>query len=372
MAHNAFLFPEAILDTPRLFTAIAEWLAIFVYFNICRRRIGRRTYIINCVVSALTMILFQFVAGLLPIAFWVIMMTGAVGLMYLFLYMVLDIMPMDCGVITVHAFVLAEFTASVYRQLYVWVSYRTGKDSFLCSTVMMILIYAVVYGIYYQVESGNIHKDIPLNISASELISVLLTGIGAFIMGNISFVWTKTPISAQGNLLYVRTLVDFGGMLMLMTQMGRRNELAVKVENDEINRLFKKQYEQYRLAVDNSELLRKEMHDMKHYLAALKGEEDPVKRDEVLADMEQAIAIQESFMNTGNQVLDVILTTKSLQCQKRGITLHAMVDGNVLSDIHVKDLCSLFGNILDNAIEATQQVLREDRRLINLSVMASV
>ena len=33
MTYNAFLFPEAILDTPRLFTAIAEWLAIFVYFN---------------------------------------------------------------------------------------------------------------------------------------------------------------------------------------------------------------------------------------------------------------------------------------------------------------------------------------------------
>lgn len=33
MTYNAFLFPEAILDTSRLFTAIAEWLAIFVYFN---------------------------------------------------------------------------------------------------------------------------------------------------------------------------------------------------------------------------------------------------------------------------------------------------------------------------------------------------
>ena len=32
MTYNAFWFPEAILDTPRLFTAIAEWLAIFVYF----------------------------------------------------------------------------------------------------------------------------------------------------------------------------------------------------------------------------------------------------------------------------------------------------------------------------------------------------
>ena len=43
MTYNAFLFPEAILDTPRLFTAIAEWLAIFVYFNICRRRVEKKS-----------------------------------------------------------------------------------------------------------------------------------------------------------------------------------------------------------------------------------------------------------------------------------------------------------------------------------------
>lgn len=73
-------------------------------------------------------------------------------------------------------------------------------------------------------------------------------------------------------------------------------------------------------------------------------------------------------MNTGNKVLDVVLTTKSLQCQKKDITLNAMVDGKLLSDIHVKDICSLFGNILDNAIEATQQVLERDKRLITLSV----
>ena len=116
MTYNAFLFPEAILDTPRLFTAIAEWLAILVYFNICRRRVEKKAYVVYCVLSAGALILFQFIAGLLSIAFWVPMMIGAVGLMYLFLYMVLEVTPMDCGVITVHAFVLAEFAASVYRQ----------------------------------------------------------------------------------------------------------------------------------------------------------------------------------------------------------------------------------------------------------------
>ena len=236
------------------------------------------------------------------------------------------------------------------------------------SVFNMLLVYTATYIVYYRFERGNVPSNRNLNISNKEMISVIATGIGAFIMSNISFVNSRTPFSATENMLYVRTLVDFGGMLMLMTEMGRRNELALRKESTEINQLFQKQYEQYKLAVDNSEALRKEMHDMKHYVMALKNEDDPERRSEVLADMEQAIAIQESFMNTGNKVLDVVLTTKSLQCQKKNITLNAMVDGDLLADIHVKDICSLFGNILDNAIEASQQVVDKEKRLITLSV----
>lgn len=197
MTYNAFLFPEAILDTPRLFTAVAEWLAVFVYFNICRRRVDQKRYIVYCILSATSMILFQFIAGILPIVFWFPMMMGAVGLMYAFLYLVLDVMPKDCGVITVHAFVLAEFSASVYRQFYVWGCNVISADTFLYSAITMTVMYTIVYTVYYRVEKANIHPEIPLNINAHELFLVLLTGIGAFIMGNISFVWTETPISAR-------------------------------------------------------------------------------------------------------------------------------------------------------------------------------
>lgn len=365
---SAFLNPVQLQDTPRLFTAIAEWLAVFVYFNIYKRRYHDKVYVFQCVLAFAIQVLFQFIAGLLPLGFWIPCMIGAVALMYFSLYMVLDIKPKDCGVITTHAFVLAEFAASLYIQLYVWFTYLTENKSFLGSFLCMIIVYTVTYIVYYRFERGNIAADRNLNVSNKELISVVFTGVGAFIMSNISFVTQRTPFSATENMLYVRTLVDFGGMLMLMTEMGRRNEMAAKNESDAINQLFKRQYEQYKLAIDNSEALRKEMHDMKHYVMALKNEDDPVRRGEVLEDMEQAIAIQESFMNTGNKVLDVILTTKSLQCQKKGITLNAMVDGDLLADIHVKDICSLFGNLLDNAIEATQQVEDKDKRLITLSV----
>ncbi|SEA65588.1 GHKL domain-containing protein [Pseudobutyrivibrio sp. ACV-2] len=365
---SAFLAPINIQDTPRLFTAIAEWLAVFVYFNIYKRKYHGKIFVFQCIIVFAVQTLFQFIAGLLPLYLWILAMIGAVGLMYLALFLILDIKPKDCGVITTHAFVLAEFAASLYKQFFVWYMFFTGLDGIASSAAVMVVIFAITYVVFYHFEKDNISSDRNLNITNTELISVLATGIGAFIMSNISFVNTRTPFSSSDNMLYVRTLVDFGGLLMLMNQMGRRNELTLKNESNEINQLFQKQYEQYRLAIDNSEALRKEMHDMKHYVMALKNEDDPARRAEVLEDMEQAIAIQESFMNTGNKVLDVILTTKSLQCQKKNITLSAMVDGDLLSGIHVKDICSLFGNILDNAIEATQQVQDVEKRLITLSV----
>ncbi|MBO6127879.1 MAG: sensor histidine kinase [Pseudobutyrivibrio sp.] len=368
MVFHTFIDPIKLQDTPRLFTALAEWLAVFVYFNIYKRRHHDRFYVFQCVLALLIQILFQFVAGLLPIGFWIPTMIGAVALMYVELFWVLDIKPKDCGVIATHAFVLAEFAASLYIQLYVWCVKITDTEGVVESVVLMTIVYTLTFITYFRFERGNIPSDRNLNVNMKELTSVVLTGIGAFIMSNISFVNSRTPFSATENMLYVRTLVDFGGMLMLMTEMGRRNEMAAKNESDAINQLFQRQYEQYKLAVDNSEALRKEMHDMKHYVMALKNEDDPARRAEVLEDMEQAIAIQESFMNTGNKVLDVILTTKSLQCQKKDITLNAMVDGDLLSDIHVKDICSLFGNILDNAVEATQQVEDKEKRLITLSV----
>jgi signal transduction histidine kinase len=233
----------------------------------------------------------------------------------------------------------------------------------------MLVIYSAVFFVSYQVNKRNADQDVPLEINSRDFVSALATGIGAFSLSNLSFIWSNTPFSADpNNVLYVRTLVDLGGVLMLLSQKDRIYESTVFSQNFAINQLFRRQYEQYKLSVENSEMLRKEMHDLKHYLIALKNETSPEKKQEYLDELEQEIAIQESFQNTGNQVLDVILTNKSLQCRKSGITVKAMADGNILTFMHVKDICALFGNLLDNAIEATQQIASPDNKLITLSV----
>ena len=177
------------------------------------------------------------------------------------------------------------------------------------------------------------------------------------------------PASNAGSLLYIvlYTLLGLTGMIFTGMLVGifsstmRGKIIALQKENPEI------------IESGHSVILGFRMGEfalLSEMIAAAGTEKRTIVVVENMdrEDMEQAIAIQESFMSTGNRVMDVILTTKSLQCQKKKITLNAMVDGDLLADIHVKDICSLFGNVLDNAIEATQQLEDEEKRIITLSV----
>lgn len=70
---------------------------------------------------------------------------------------------------------------------------------------------------------------------------------------------------------------------------------------------------------------------------------------------------------TGNEVLDVVLTEKSLLCEAQRIRLNCVADGTCLAAIEPGDLYALFSNLLDQAIDAAAQQ-PNDRRMIDLLV----
>ena len=78
--------------------------------------------------------------------------------------------------------------------------------------------------------------------------------------------------------------------------------------------------------------------------------------------------IYDSAIQTGNRVLDVVLTEKSLYCEAEHITLTCMVDGAKLGFIDQADLYALFGNALDNAIESVMKQRDPAKRVIQVSV----
>lgn len=359
-----------LIDIPRFYTAVAEWSACFVYLLIFKQKIySNKKFCFYTVLMFLWFCFYQWSAGQFPLYLWVPGIIGAIISILFFLVFPLKLSFVDGFFCCIRAFVLAEFVASLHWQLYVWFTLHSGKESSLLCFLSVVLLYGISYTIYYFLEKEHLPNEEALNVNRKELFGTTLVGLSAFIMGNLSFVAPNTPFSsATFSLLYIRTLVDFSGLVMLFSQQDKRKELCMRSENQAMNIVLQRQYENYRMSIDNIELLRREFHDLKHYMLAISSEQNPEKREQYLSEMEQAILTQEAFTHTGNQVLDVVLTTKYLYCIKNNIHFTCMADGKLLSFMHVKDICSIFGNALDNAIEYVSQLEDPEKRFVSLSL----
>ena len=78
--------------------------------------------------------------------------------------------------------------------------------------------------------------------------------------------------------------------------------------------------------------------------------------------------IYDSEMKTGNETLDIVLSEYRIYCNSHGILFTAFADGAALRYMNVSDICSLFGNIMENAVEACERVQDPARRVISLNV----
>lgn len=98
-------------------------------------------------------------------------------------------------------------------------------------------------------------------------------------------------------------------------------------------------------------MINRKYHDIKHQIAGLRAETDSGRRNVWLNELEQELDLLRDVGHTGNQVLDGILAAKMGYCRKNHIKITCVADGDILKGIHVTDICTIFGNALDNAVE---------------------
>ena len=90
--------------------------------------------------------------------------------------------------------------------------------------------------------------------------------------------------------------------------------------------------------------------------------------EELKKSLQSVVDGYDSSFETGNTALDVILTRKNFRCKESGIELTCAVNGESLSFMSEVDVYSLFGNILDNAIEAAEKLDDKEKRVVSLSL----
>lgn len=142
---------------------------------------------------------------------------------------------------------------------------------------------------------------------------------------------------------------------------------AMQKEMDALNLLYDRQRKQYQIARQNVQIINRKCHELKVQIADLRRLQPDEATTQSLDEAEQAARMYDANAATGNEVLDVVLTEKSLLCEAQRIRLNCVADGTCLAAIEPGDLYALFSNLLDQAIDAAAQQ-QNDRRMIDLLV----
>lgn len=106
------------------------------------------------------------------------------------------------------------------------------------------------------------------------------------------------------------------------------------------------------------EELRRFKHDISNQLITLKGyfsRNDSVGGQNYIDHLTETVAASEIQIDTGNTALDAILSTKKALAESKGITFKLDLHIPERLPIDPNDICIIFGNALDNAIEACEQ-----------------
>lgn len=129
-----------------------------------------------------------------------------------------------------------------------------------------------------------------------------------------------------------------------------------KQQAQAMQRMMELRQQQYLLKKNSIEQVRRQYHDMKNLLLYLEKAPTRENMQAHVARILDEIHPFENVLDTGNEVMDILLSEKLRQCESRQIVCTVIADGALLGFIQALDLVTIIGNAMDNAIEACLRV----------------
>lgn len=112
-------------------------------------------------------------------------------------------------------------------------------------------------------------------------------------------------------------------------------------------------------------------HDYKNHIQAMKAylELDQLNElDRYLDELDEDLISVDTLIKSGNVMVDAVLNSKLTLAQSKGIVLHAKAHVPERISVQDVDLGVILGNLLSNAIEATQSGSEADGHFIRVYI----
>lgn len=240
-----------------------------------------------------------------------------------------------------------------------------GANAWLLLAFSVIPLLAV-YAIAYVAFIARVRSDGLGDVEDRGMVAVLMLVILVVISFDV-VIKSLNDVASLVTLVALRAVHGTVCCFVLFVQFEMLSRRSLELELLENQRMAAERERQYQLSRENIDAINVKCHDIRHQIRQLATGDTTVNQD-FLADVEREVAVYDSHVETGNEALDTILTEKSLLCEREGISLSVIADGAALSVLTPAEVYSLFGNALDNAMEAVRALDDPDLRSISLTV----
>lgn len=230
-----------------------------------------------------------------------------------------------------------------------------------------LLLIVLIYGFFFVCFAKKLPDNGDYRFQCSRSLPVMLLLI---FVGRILGTYAKRGFDAQSNDTFVLMLI-YDALLsttLLVTQLLQRKEESYRTAaalESQLRLTQRLQYENFRSNID---AINHKCHDLKHLVAAFRSEADSERKKALLRELEQDVIIYDAHMDTGNDVLDALLSDAWMNCYHKNVQWTCMADGHAISFLDPIDLYTMLGNALENAIDSAAQVCDQQKRFLSVNI----
>lgn len=151
-------------------------------------------------------------------------------------------------------------------------------------------------------------------------------------------------------------------ILLIMVVFKAIKDIKDKNEENLLKEKIDMQYNYYLNLQETQNKVKRIYHDMSNHMICIKNmssEQEDLNNyiDGISKDLNEF----KEIYNTGNMILDIILNEKQAKCNESNIKFSCDINFSKCSFIEMTDVCSIFSNILDNAVEACNKINNDEK-----------
>lgn len=254
-------------------------------------------------------------------------------------------------------------------ELIVYACTKIIVPDYLNITWLDFLNYAIIYilsvGFVFLLQKLAANKECePLSVWNMILLAGFVSVVAILIQSY--FTLSEDIFDVNPNAIipvFVTFLLVVVDVILSVRSSQARYYSRINRLNEEYMAAQAKHFEKVR---ESDTEMRRLRHDMKNHVLCMNElyrQEKHKELGEYLKQLSDTITDIQSAVRTGNEIIDAIINEKAEEAKTDKIRIQ--VDGEFKGiTIAAMDLCTIFSNLLDNAVEASKTVKEADREII--------